>query len=270
MAEDPLVKLKSIGRCIDRIGDDESGLMKIRAVQSKVCFLVINTDSIYRQNLGFAPLNDGFHIGQTFRNLGFDVYFTTTSSRSLFSKYFEVLLSSTSNHFVFVSTGQGNDRQHKLTGNWTTSDFSYHPLVFGDGYFEDSDFISFIERFRVSGCRVTFITDSSEVESIWCVGGGEIHGLQVPADVVSISSIIEEEAEDLSQSGTKAGIRQFPRGPETALGLFVRILCKNLETKPNINGKELEFNVRKILKAHGHRIVIGSSSEGSLSLPLFA
>jgi hypothetical protein len=274
MVDDPLTKLKQIGRSLDRLSD-ETGLRKIPTEMSKVCFLVINTDSVFRQNLGLSPLNDAYHFGKTFRNVGFEVYFTTTSFVGLFCRFFEVLLHSTSTHFLIFSSGDGTERQHKVTSNRTKSEFGYHSFVFRDGFFDDSDIINLIEKWRRPGCRLTFVTDCTETGSIWCVGEGVIHDVSVPGDVVSISSTIDEDIDDQSKSGTGpgsgtgAGLREFPRGSDVSLCLFVKVLCKKVKKKPDINGEELQLNVRKILKSHGRQFMIGSSTPGLLSHPLF-
>jgi hypothetical protein len=268
MSDDPLAKLKQIGHCLDRLGDD-TGSLKIRREMGQVCFLIINTDSVFRQNLGFSPLHDAYHLGKTFRKMGFEVYFTTTSFLNSFCNFFEVLLCSTSTHLLIFSSGHGNERQHKATSNWTTSDVCYHSLVFRDGFFDDSDFISFIDKYRRGGCRITFVTDCTEAGSIWNVGEGVIHEVTVPRDIVSISSMIDDEFESIQKNGTGTGIRQFLRGSDVSLGLFVKVLCKNVQKKPDINGEELQFNVRKILKTHGYQFVLGSSTPGLLSRPLF-
>jgi hypothetical protein len=272
MSVDPLVQLKAFGRCLDRIEDKEGRVREFPSAFEKVCFVVVDSNSVFRQKLGPSPMNDAHDFASTLYGQGYAVYFLGNPVRAQFLKFFDSFLCGTTTHLVLFYSGHGNAQKHKTTGAWTASGAVYHPIQFADGDLDDADIAARLESLRQPGLRVTFVTDCCEPESIWCIGGGEIHGVNVGSNVVSLSATIDDDFCDAVPSFSLTAISRPrpPRGEDAMLkGKFIAEVCKWLKKNPQITGKELLFSIRKVMKAHGQKPVIGASSPELMSVPLF-
>jgi hypothetical protein len=202
MGEDPLVRLKQIGRCLDRIEDENGSRPTFPLEFSKVCFLCINTSSIFLQNLGFSPLNDAVQFAKAIRAFEFAVYFIQNPLSSTFMKFFDLFIKGTSEHFVLFYSGHGIFAKTVKSTLSPDRSVPADPLVFDDGSVSDETILSHLSSNSNPRARFTFVTDCCAGESIWNVGGGTIHGLTVPSNFISISSIADVESLQTLDSAT--------------------------------------------------------------------
>jgi hypothetical protein len=270
---DALTCLIEIGHCLDRLAEVKDGLTKLPTSFDKLCFIVVNTTSVFRQKLGFSPLNDSLRFGRSLHKLGYSIYFLSAPVRVDFINVFEICLRSTETHLVLFYSGHGNAHQHTLTNNWTVPGSAYHPMHFEDGDLDDNDIISRLESVRRPGLRMTLGEDCCEPESIWSIGRGQIYGVKVPPDVVSLSATIDDDFFDTVPSFSLSAIsRPRPQPGEEAKGqgMFSEEVRTWRTKKSQINGNELSYSMRKGLKAHGQTVVIGTSTPELVIRPLFA
>jgi hypothetical protein len=296
MSEDPLVRLKRVGRCLNRIEDEEGGTPTFPLQFEKVCFICVNTSAAFRQNLGFPPLNDALQFAKTIKPIGFEIFFIENPSTKDFLRFFDCFIKGTSKHFALFYSGHGVFAKAVRSTLAPTAGFSVpvDPLVFDDGALTDEIVLSHISSNCLPGCRFTFVTDCCSGETIWNIGNGEIHGLKVPDNFVSISSTIDSDTlQTLDSASLAAFVATAQRSPSRSnraktattvpevpeprvappgerIGLFTQELCKWLKKNPDITCRDLSLSMRKVMKKSHKQFVIGASQEELRTKPIFA
>ena len=252
MSEDPLCRLRVLGRCLDDFLLDQDWEAKMPASCDKVCLILANSSVDYRLKLGPAPFNDCVTFGKILKEHDFDIFFLRNPDAATFRKFFAYLLRLTQRHFCLFYAGHGH-LQRAVAGSADDED----PFVFDDDSISDSAFFELFTLNRTPGTRLTLVTDSCAPESVFDIRKGEIKGHRVPENVVSVSALVDPE------------LIKDVEFKDANRGEFVTDLVKWLKKDPALTPKDLYFSMRKVMKKWGQDFVVGASDEALLAQPLF-
>lgn len=246
-------RIREIGHSLDVILESDDWKSKLPSECEKMLFVCFNSESNYRLNLGVAPINDAVSFGELLKDYEFEIYFIMSPTKKVMGELLQYFMKITTKQLVVFYAGHGNIVRNIKSPGSVPSD----PFVFGDGAITDGEFVNYVNQNRQPGCRLTLITDSCQKESIWDIRKGEIHGLQIPSDVISVSATVDQE------------LLKDVKFEVSERGVFVTDLVKWLKRNPEITPKDLRFAMRKVMKKWGHDFAIGASTAELLENPLF-
>lgn len=250
MSSDPIRKLKSYGH-------DLSAMAMSRIPKNIVrCgFICVNTYRSYRLNLGTGPINDAVSIAKALKTyFGFEVYFLHNPTSKTFLKYLDFMLQNTDDHLVFFYVGHGTTLKDTQGDE---NDGYDEAFVFDDGNIVDDVLIDHLIKNKREDNYITLITDACHSGSIWDIQGGNVHGRQLPQNIISIAAAAD------SQTSKQTMIDRLEQG------VFTSNLAKCLKKQQDITPNQLKTAMKKILRSYGQTCTIASTTQSLMDEPLF-
>ncbi|OHT08161.1 Clan CD, family C14, metacaspase-like cysteine peptidase [Tritrichomonas foetus] len=246
---DPVRRLKEYGRDLGTIP-----ISRLPTEIEKAAFICVNTYTSYRLSLGTGPMNDAVSFAKCLKSSGYQIYFLHNPHSRNFLKYLDAFFKNTTYELVVYYVGHGTsvtdtDREE--------SDRKDEAFVFDDGVIVDDVLIDHLIDNKNPDNKLILVTDACHSGSIWDIQGGNVHGRELPPNIMSISA-----AND-AQTAKQTMINRQEQG------IFTYNLTKTLKKNPSMTPRELQASMRTILRKYSQSFSIGTTTPSLLDEPLF-
>lgn len=202
-----LKAFERIGMCLN--GQDFSHIPEGHL--DKVCFILINSYTNRKHDLGVGPLNDGYLVALKHYRLGYKIFYLYNPNRKDFISLLSFFLMNTEMELTVFYTG----RDTICTG--------IHGIEFIDGILTTRSICDIIAKNCNEVVRVMLISD--------CCSGGSVFDIQSNQQGFSHFKIISFSVNKESAPESKEG--------KLTHGIFTYYLCKITSQSPNISPKDL-------------------------------
>lgn len=235
--------------------------LKAREVNSKTVpkrltragLYIINNYPRSSEDLGDAPMNDGYHIAKLIGEYGFKNYYMHNPKKKEFVDVCKHFLKKTSEKLVIFYAGHGaNIRDIGEEENGGYDDV----MIFQDGTLVDDKLLKILGA-KHNDSVLILITDACQFGSMWNIQGGNANGRVLPRNVLSISSLSEEQTEKQSV------IDQDDQGT------FSFHFRKQMRRNPKATIMDIRKRLKRVLLGYGQTCVVATTTRDLLNKPLF-
>jgi hypothetical protein len=253
---DPVNELRTVGRDLSDVRKLSPTFTtpktRVPASIAKSALLLVNSPTSYRLNLGTGPVNDAVAVGGLLKDFGFDVYFLVHPRAADLLRILDAFFANTTGQFVLFYAGHGHGVLEELDEAFDPA----HAFVFADGAVREDELLAHLAASKNPTNEVVLIADACIAGTIWDIQGGTVKDRQLPPGVLSISS-----------TGDPLAIR--PAGDRQQNGVFTVAFTQALRAAPEITPAELARKIAPAIRGIGRNLVVGTSSKGLLTQPLF-
>lgn len=249
MTTDAVRRLKTYGRDLATIP-----ISRLPNEFDKACYLIVNTYTSYRLNLGTGPLNDAVSFAKCMKNFGYKVFFVHNAHKKNFLNYLDKFLAKTKGELVIYYVGHGTSVPD-LDGD---EDDGYdEAFVFDDGIVIDDILVEHLIANKNPENEVVMVTDACFSGSIWDIQSGNVNGRVLPDRIMSISAANDK------QTAKQTMIQRAEQG------IFTYNMTKILKRNPAITPPQLQTEMRKILRKYGQSVTVATTNQSLLHEPIF-
>lgn len=241
---------------MDEIGYNVAKITSLKGQDiKKAVYICCNTYERPEYSLGVGPMNDAITVASYMREIGFTVYYSHNPKSQEFLKYFRYFYHWTTEYLVVYYTGHGasvrdtsGDEDDKLD----------EALVFDDDFIVDDELAELLGTAeKKPNSKVLLLSDCCHSGSIYDLQTGSYQGLQMPANLLSISAARDKQTAKQTTVGSKDQ------------GIFTFYFFKFLSSNPKMTPKQMETQSQPYLNRFDQNFVAYSTTQGLLDQPIF-
>ncbi|KAK8853757.1 hypothetical protein M9Y10_016300 [Tritrichomonas musculus] len=242
---DPTRRLKEYGRDLGSIP-----ISRIPKEMEKVCFICVNTYTSYRLNLGTGPINDAVSFAKCLKQYDYEIFFQNNPHSRNFLKYLDEFFKNTTNELVLYYVGHGTS----LLDLDEDSDPTKDAFIFDDGKIAQDTLVDHISQYKNPNQKLVLVNDSCYPGSIWDIKDAG----SFPPNIMSLCASADSQT---------AKLQTLVNAQEA--GIFTHNMTKILKKNPSMTPRELQAQMKPILRKYQQTFSIGSSTPEILDEPLF-
>ena len=220
----------------------------------KACFICCNSYTTVKYSLGVGPINDSITVAKNHKDRGFQVFFLHNSTADEFKEFLPLFLKRTKDALTVFFTGHGAIAKDK---NGEESGGKDEAMIFDNGVITDDDLMNILHENANGKTKVLLLSDCCHLGSIWDIQSAAKKNLQLPPNIISISSDKDERTEKSNKVGTKSQ------------GIFTHFFWKALNETPQSTPKQLGDALNQSLHKFNQHFVCAETSEDAVNKPLF-
>ena len=221
---------------------------------STSCFILCNTYTTPKYQLGVGPLNDAITVAANHKYMGYQIYFLHNPHHTIFMSFLRVFLEKVDKYLTIFYTGHGAQVKD-VSGD---EDDGYDEvMVFDSGIVVDDELAKYIKDYSEGEAHTILLTDCCHSGTIWDIPESLWKARKFPANIMSISAAQDNQTAKQTDIG------------EINQGIFTFNFWTLLRNQPSICIEEVQETLNPEFKRFNQQLVMYPTRKDMLKKPIF-